>query len=104
MGVQVKLSFCGQLKTLVDAPKQVLQVPGETTVVDLFRTLSERYGPRFEQRVMEVRHNRPALQRHVLVFINGQKIENDAMSTTRLGVDGSETGLEVYVMLPFTGG
>lgn len=104
MPVRVKLKLFGQLRTLVDAPKQELELPPAATVIDLFQALSERYGSRFQQRTMEMRHNRPALQRHVLVFVNDQKVEGEAQSTLPLGVDGGETEVEVYVMLPFTGG
>lgn len=104
MPVRVKLSLFGQLRTLVDEPQQTLTLADEATVLDLFQVLAARYGPRFEQRVLERRPQRTALQRHVLVYVNDEPVADAAMGTTPLAAPGGEIEVCVYVMEPFSGG
>lgn len=104
MAVQIRLRVFGQLQSLVDATDQTLELPADSTVVDLFQVLSARYGPRFEQKVMETRHGRPALQAHVLVFVNDEQVERKDQASRRLGVPGTVTEVSVFAVLPCTGG
>lgn len=92
----VRVSFMGDLTSLIGQRNVAAMVPEEATVGDLLQALSDTYGDKFTQRVFQTPDK---LQHTILIFVEGEEINQSAGLATPLA-DGE---VEV-IMLPMLGG
>ena len=94
--IQVRVSFMGELPSLIGRRSLSVGVPRSGTVGDLLECLSQTYGEAFACRVF----SEPGNLRHtMLVFVDGENIKGLGGLAAKLG-DGE---VEV-IMLPMFGG
>jgi len=67
--VQVKVSFLGDMRSIVGQREVFLVLQGGVTLAELLGKLVARYGDGFRRRIF---NERGELLRHVVVFINGR--------------------------------
>lgn len=96
----IRVKFYGIIRDVVDGPQVEMQLPQGSTVIDLIRSLADRYGQKFVERVMT---SQGGLKTYVKVFINNQEVDSNCLTTT-LVTEGESTEALVYVLPATTGG
>ena len=96
----IRVKFYGIIRDVVDGPQVELQLPQNSTVNDLLRSLADRYGDKFVERVF---NSQGDLKTYVRVFINNQEVAGNFL-TTRLVTEGESAEALVYVLPATTGG
>ncbi len=92
----IRVKFMGDLIAVVGQRKQQVDLPKGCTVGDLLASLSESHGEAFTSRVFAG----PAeLEHTVLVFVDGENIDDQDGLATKLGAGEVEV-----IMLPMFGG
>jgi len=92
----VRMKFMGDLTTIIGQRNLELEMPAESTVRDLFASLSKTYGEAFTARVFS---NPTKLHHYILIFIDGESIKGQGALDAKLG-----KGEVDVVMLPMFGG
>ena len=94
--IEVRVSFMGELPSLIRERRVKISLPRSGSVGDLMELLSQKYGEAFTCRVF----SKPGILRHtMLVFVDGENIKELGGLAAKLG----EGEVEV-IMLPMFGG
>lgn len=89
----------GDLRALVDSSDVKIAVARGSSVGDLLSSLAERYGDRFAKWLFTGSGD---LHHYILVFVNGENIQDVGGLPARLGKQGDQVDI---IMLPmFEGG
>jgi molybdopterin converting factor small subunit len=96
----VRVKFYGVIRDVVDGPQVELELSRDSTVRDLLRSLADRYGEGFVERVMD---SQRGIKTYVRLFINDNEIGNDSLDT-RLATGEAPLQALVYVLPATTGG
>ena len=93
----VKVKFMGDLPALIGKRELVVTLPEASTVDDLLASLSKSYGDPFTLRVFS---DPGKLHHYMVVFLDGQNIEDLGGLAARLG----KSQVEVVMLPMFEGG
>ncbi len=96
----IRVKFYGIIRDVVDGPQVEMQLPQDSRVIDLLRSLVDRYGEKFAERVMT---SQGGLKTYVKVFINNQEVDANHLNT-QLVTEGESAEALVYVLPATTGG
>lgn len=92
-----KVTFMGELPSLLNEREHLVSLPHEATVADLMRSLVDTFGQVFEDRIF---CSPGKLNHTVLVFVDGQNLGRRNLLQTRLG----EGPVDVMLLPMFAGG
>jgi len=95
--IGVKVKFMGDLPALIGKRELVVTLPEASTVDDLLASLSKSYGDPFTLRVFS---DPGKLHHYMVVFLDGQNIEDLGGLAARLG----ESQVEVVMLPMYEGG
>ncbi len=93
----VRVKFMGDLPALTKTRYLVVTLPEGSTVGDLLNSLSSTYGEAFTSRVFSCSGR---LEHYVVVFVDGQNIEEMGGFGAKLG----QNEVEVVMLPMFEGG
>ena len=95
MMIRVTVRYIGPVRIMLQKRAEVITVTSNSSVLDLLKTLAERYGSAFR---LEVLDDQDALQESLLVTVNNVAIGQLKGVDTRLHDDDTVT------LLPFFAG
>jgi molybdopterin converting factor small subunit len=95
MTMRVTVRYLGPVRVMLKKREEVVTLAPHASLLDLLRSLAERYGPAFRAEVLD---DRDALQDSTLVTVNGAAIGRLGGLATRLHDDDAVT------LLPFFAG
>jgi len=94
--MRVIVRYFAYIRDLVrNTREETVELSDNATLEDLLVILSNKYGKRFWEYVIEERENRKVIKEHVVILINGKSTENLEMKLK----DGDSIAL-----MPFLGG
>lgn len=96
----VTVRFYGIIRDVVDGPQVEVHLPQGSTVIDLIRSLADKYGEKFVERVM---NSHGGLKTYVRVFVNNREMNSSSLAA-RLVTEGESAEALVYVLPATTGG
>jgi len=80
MPTQIKVEFLGLLREITSVNQVVLKVQDQATLGQAIENLTERFGEKFRQRVMEGE----SIAEDVIVVLNGRSIRHSEARSVRL--------------------
>ncbi len=93
--IKVKVTFVGLVQRLVGCREEVFLLPRESTLGELLEQLVARFGPAFEERVIEDGD----LGRQANVLINGYNALGQGGLLAKLA-NGSKTEVQIVMLAP----
>ena len=97
--IDVRIRFMGDLRAVVESADLNLSLPQGSSVGDLLRFLAEKFGDPFAKWLFT---GAGELHHHILIFLNGDNIQDIGGLTAKLGEQDDRVEL---IMLPmFEGG
>ncbi len=97
--VGVRIRFMGDLRAVVEARDIKMSVPQGSSVGDLLSSLAEKYGDPFAKWVFTGSGD---LHHYILVFVNGENIQDIGGLSTKLG--DRDDRVEIIMLPMFEGG
>ncbi len=97
----IKVKFHGVIRDITGGPTTEVELSDDATVMDLLKTLHEKYGQAFYDRVLD---EALGVRTYVRLFLNDEELDNNALASTKLVTDGVAADAMLYVMPAMTGG
>jgi molybdopterin converting factor small subunit len=97
--VGVRVRFMGDLRAVVESADLNMSLPQGSSVGDLLKSLAERFGDPFAKWLFTGSGD---LHHHILIFINGDNIQDIGGLTAKLG--GQDDRVELIMLPMFEGG
>ena len=98
----VEIRFYGMIRDVVGESQLEMRLPQDSTVADLLHSLTDRYGERFWQRVMD---GPGRLNRFVELMVNGRQVDRNGLDTPLAAGDKRQpVVINVLVLPPAAGG
>lgn len=97
--IGIRVRFMGDLRAVVQSADLRLSLPKGTRVGELLKSLAETYGDPFAKWLF---NGSGALEHSILVFVNGENIQDIGGLSVGLGEQGDQ--VEIIMLPMFEGG